>query len=57
MDYDIMKIPAFAQDMVFGEPEEEENGGPWPNDNDDDYPDFNFATAGDFGCGDEKQEQ
>ena len=52
MNYDIVK-PAFAQDMAFAEPEEEENAGPYDNDDEDDYPDFNFATAGDFGCGDE----
>ena len=50
MNYDIMK-PAFAQDMAFAEPEEEENGGPYDNDDDDNYPDFNFVVAGDFGCG------
>ena len=52
MNYDIMK-PAFAQDMAFAEPEEDENGGPYDNDNNENNPDFNFATAGDFGCGDE----
>ena len=49
MNYDTMK-PAFAQDMVFAEPEEEENGGPYDND-DDNYSDFNFVVAGDIGCG------
>jgi hypothetical protein len=49
VNYDTMK-PAFAQDMVFAEPEEEENGGPY-DDDDDNYPDFNFVVAGDIGCG------
>ena len=52
MNYDITK-PAFAQDMVFAQPEVDENGGTHDNEDNEDHPDFNFAAAGDFGCGDE----
>ena len=51
MNYEIMK-QALAQDMAIAELGEEENGGPYDDDNDDgNYPDFNFVAAGDFGCG------
>ena len=45
--------PAIAQDIAFAEPIEDKNGGPDDNDGDENYPDFNFAATGDFGCGDE----
>ena len=43
MNQDFMP-PAIAQDIAVAEPEEDENGGPYDNDGDDNYPDFNFAT-------------
>ena len=45
--------PAFAQDLAFAEPEEDKNGGSHDKEANKDHPDFNFAAAGDFGCGDE----
>jgi hypothetical protein len=52
MNHDIV-LPAYAQDKAFAEPEEEENAGPYDIDSEskENYPNFNFVVAGDFGCG------